>query len=76
MQPYSTRYIKVNGHFDHPDRLFHSLAAQWFNVETDAQCNTELIPELFYNPEMLRNNNKCDFGQTQNDIRVHDSILP
>lgn len=36
----------------------------------------ELIPELFYLPEMLVNANKYQMGQTEDNEIVSDVILP
>ena len=34
---------------------FHSLDVLWKNVFTKAECNYELVPEFFYNPEIFIN---------------------
>lgn len=36
----------------------------------------ELIPEFFYLPEMLRNENRYNFGVTDGKVQVDDVILP
>ena len=39
-----------NGRFDHPDRMFNSVAQTWRNVTNNLSDFKELIPE-FYMPE-------------------------
>jgi hypothetical protein len=36
----------------------------------------ELIPELFYLPELLVNANQYQMGQTEDNVTVSDVILP
>jgi hypothetical protein len=36
----------------------------------------ELIPELFYLPELLVNANQYQMGQTEENVTVSDVILP
>ena len=52
------------GHFDLPDRLFHSVEDGWLSAaETNMADVKELIPEFFYLPEFLTNHNNFDFGE-------------
>lgn len=40
-----------------PDRTFHSLATTWRLITNDSPTDVkELIPELFYLPELFYNN--------------------
>ena len=51
------------GHFDLPDRLFHSIPDAWKTAsETNMADVKELIPEFFYLPEFLINSNNFDLG--------------
>ena len=51
------------GHFDLPDRLFHSIPDAWTSAsETNMADVKELIPEFFYLPEFLMNSNNLDLG--------------
>jgi hypothetical protein len=52
------------GHFDHADRLFDSLPKTFEGVFNNKQDVKELIPELFYLPDMLRNMNGLNLGYT------------
>ena len=40
------------------------------------QFGQELIPELFYLPELLVNANGYQMGQTEDNVTVSDVILP
>ncbi|KAK7069088.1 hypothetical protein SK128_001880 [Halocaridina rubra] len=68
-----------NGRFDHPDRMFNSLADTWDNVTTNPSDFKELIPE-FYNKEVvgdfLCNTQGIHFGMRQNGKPVGDVELP
>ena len=55
MEPFTDAFISVNGNLDNPDRIFYSVKQQWRSVFDDKQNNAELIPEMFYLPEILRN---------------------
>ncbi|XP_068236758.1 protein FAN-like [Palaemon carinicauda] len=68
-----------NGRFDHPDRMFNSLADTWDNVTTNPSDFKELIPE-FYNDEgtgdFLCNFQGINFGMRQNGKAVGNVELP
>ena len=52
------------GHFDLPDRLFHSIPDAWRSAsETNMADIKELIPEFFYLPEFLVNSNNFELGR-------------
>jgi hypothetical protein len=52
------------GHFDLPDRLFHSIKDSWLSAsETNIHDVKELIPEFFYLPEFLTNHNNFELGK-------------
>ncbi|EKF32455.1 hypothetical protein MOQ_003693 [Trypanosoma cruzi marinkellei] len=66
MEPFTTlQIILQGGHFDHADRMFHSMASCWHGVTTNSQDVRELIPELFYMPEICMNTNRVRFGCKQ-----------
>ncbi|KAI8930272.1 hypothetical protein BC831DRAFT_502404 [Entophlyctis helioformis] len=78
IEPFTQQYLKLQGgHFDHPDRLFHSIGGSWASA---SRLNTtdvrELIPEFFYLPEFLRNHNKFEFGVKQTGEVIDDVVLP
>ncbi|RNA14126.1 FAN-like, partial [Brachionus plicatilis] len=68
-----------NGKFDHPNRLFHSIADTWRNCLTIDSDVKELIPEFYDTdslPHFLNNHLDLDLGVRQNGERVNDVILP
>ncbi|KXS11307.1 beach-domain-containing protein [Gonapodya prolifera JEL478] len=78
LEPFTQQYLKLQGgHFDHADRLFHSVSYAW---ESASKLNTtdvrELIPEFYYLPEFLMNMNKHDFGTRQTGEIIDDVLLP
>jgi hypothetical protein len=78
LEPFTKQYLKIQGgHFDHPDRLFHSIPQSW---KSASQLNTtdvrELIPEFFYLPQFLLNLNNFDFGIKQTGEKIDHVKLP
>ena len=78
MQPYTDSAVSLQGgHFDKPDRLFHSIESSWRSAsQENLQDVRELIPEFFYLPEFLKNSNNFDLGCTQRGEAVGDVVLP
>lgn len=68
-----------NGRFDHPDRMFNSMAHLCKNSLNDMSDFKELIPE-FYDVDQggafLVNNFGINFGYRHNDVKVNDVELP
>ncbi|CAG9318802.1 unnamed protein product [Blepharisma stoltei] len=64
------------GHFDVPDRLFYSVEAAWESGQGTSGDVKEMVPELFYLPEIFLNLNKENFGVRQDHIKVDDVELP
>ena len=76
-EPFTTYYLNLHGgKFAHCNRLFHSIPRSWQNCQRDSSDVQELIPELFYLPEMLTNGNHVKFGNTENGANIDDVILP
>lgn len=46
-------------------RMFRSISGAWRSVTSSDQNVNELLPELFYNPELFRNRNRLPLGKTQ-----------
>lgn len=67
LPPFVQSYILLQGGtFDHADRLFYSIEGSWKSASRDNGADVrELIPEFFYLPEFLVNNNEYDFGERQ-----------
>ena len=77
VEPYTSLHVQLqDGRIDRPDRLFHSLEAAFKGCTTNPSDVKELVPELFYNPDVLQNINGVDFGVTQNNKKVGDIVLP
>ena len=78
LEPFSGMFVDLQGGtFDHPDRTFFSIEQAWKNCQISTSDVKELIPELFYLPEMLVNSNQFDFGTLQDiDQVIGDVELP
>ncbi|XP_021686222.1 BEACH domain-containing protein C2 isoform X2 [Hevea brasiliensis] len=77
VEPYTTLSIQLQGgKFDHADRMFSDVAATWNGVIEDMSDVKELVPELFYLPEILTNENSVDFGMTQLGGKLDSVKLP
>ncbi|CAA3016145.1 BEACH domain-containing C2 [Olea europaea subsp. europaea] len=77
VEPFTTLSIQLQGgKFDHADRMFSDIAATWNGVLEDMSDVKELVPELFYLPEVLTNENSIDFGSTQLGGKLDSVLLP
>lgn len=77
LEPFSSLSKSLQGgSFDIADRLFHSIEASWESGQGGTGDVKELIPELFYLPELLTNFNKEKFGFRQDGEGVEDVKLP
>ncbi|CAJ0943139.1 unnamed protein product, partial [Mesorhabditis belari] len=77
VEPFTSMFIHMqSGKFDHPDRMFHSLAETWERCQRDSHDVKELIPELFYLPELFRNSNGFPLGKRADGAKLDDIILP
>ena len=77
LPPFTAMFLKYqDGSFDIPDRSFHDLEATWSSLANSSTDVKELIPELFYLPELLENNEKYKLGTLQNGQTVNDVRLP
>ncbi|XP_053326637.1 neurobeachin-like protein 1 isoform X2 [Spea bombifrons] len=78
VEPFTTLHIQLqSGRFDCADRQFHSIPATWQALLDNPNDVKELIPEFFYFPEFLENQNGFDLGRLQiTKEKVNDVILP
>lgn len=77
IEPFTTyALILQNGHFDHPDRLFHSIKEQWDNLLVNSADFKELTPEWFYLSDFLINKNELPLGKRQDGEIVSNVVLP
>lgn len=68
-----------NGRFDHPDRMFNSIADVWKNVLVNMSDFKELIPEFYDTSnagDFLVNGYGIDFGYRHNGTKIGDVLLP
>lgn len=68
-----------NGRFDHPDRMFNSLADVFRNCLINMTDFKELIPEFYdltQSGQFLVNNMGINFGYRHNGLKVGDVALP
>lgn len=78
IQPFEEMLRRLQGGaYDNPDRLFHSLLSAWENIKLRniSECK-ELIPELFFMPNVLRNDSLYILGTRTDGVEVGDVILP
>ncbi|CAH1393721.1 unnamed protein product [Nezara viridula] len=77
VEPFTTMFLALQGgKFDHPNRLFSSIALSWKNCQRDTSDVKELIPELFFLPEMLTNYNNYKLGHQDDGTCVGNVDLP
>jgi len=77
VEPMTTMFLALQGgKFDHPNRLFSSVALSWKNCQRDTSDVKELIPEFFFLPEMFVNANRYRLGQHEDGTAVGDVELP
>ncbi|XKL61309.1 hypothetical protein PGB90_008366 [Kerria lacca] len=77
IEPFTTMFLALqDGKFDHPNRLFSSINLSWKNCQRDTSDVKELIPELFFLPEMLVNENGYQLGQQEDGSSVGNIELP
>ncbi|KAH3744555.1 beach domain protein [Pelomyxa schiedti] len=75
-EPFTTHFLVLqDGRWDHPDRLFHSVSDVW-QINSSKTQYMELIPEFFYFPEFLLNDNRFNLGIKQNQEQVGNVVLP
>ncbi|XP_057852146.2 BEACH domain-containing protein C2 isoform X2 [Cryptomeria japonica] len=77
VEPFTTLSIQLQGgKFDHADRMFSDLISTWKGVFEEMSDVKELVPELFYLPEILVNENGIDLGTTQLGEKIDSVKLP
>ncbi|EDV25542.1 uncharacterized protein TRIADDRAFT_23507 [Trichoplax adhaerens] len=78
LEPFTQHFLRLQGgHFDLPDRMFHSIQDSWNSAsQTNMADVKELIPEFFTLPTFLMNNNHFDLGEKQNGTKLGEVILP
>ncbi|KAM7408785.1 hypothetical protein PAMA_002489 [Pampus argenteus] len=77
MEPFSHTYQALQGGFDIPERMFHSVKKEWESASRDNMGDVrELIPEFFYLPDFLLNSNHIQLGCMEDGTALGDVELP
>lgn len=77
LEPYTTVHIKYqDGKFDVASRVFTSIADCYQRCCNNNSNFRELIPEFFFCPEFLRNDDKFDLGVLPDGSKIEDVVLP
>ena len=65
LEPFTTQQINIkSGRFDYASRLFRLFGDSFEFVCSNINDCRELIPEFFFEPEVLQNINAFDLGKT------------
>lgn len=76
VEPFTTMHISVQGKmFDKAARLFYSIGDSFRLTSSHMNDFRELIPEFFFMPEFLINENGFDLGDLSGNV-ISDVILP
>jgi hypothetical protein len=76
-EPYTTLAINLqSGRFDCPDRIFFNLSKTWHGCNHSMSDVKELIPEMYYCPEIFTNSNRLPLGELQDGNVVDNVVLP
>ena len=74
--PYSLLSIEFQGSgFDNPNRLFYSIENNINNTLIQKSDLREMIPELFYLPELYNNINELNFGKNDERNEIDNVII-
>lgn len=76
--PFTEMFLAFQGrNFDIADRTFRKLATSWLLSSSESATDVkELIPEFFYFPEFLVNQERLAFGECQDGTVVDNVDLP
>jgi len=74
--PYSLIKIELYGDgFGSPNRLFYSVQKTMINTITQKSDFKEMIPELYYFPELFTNSNELFFGKTVDGQYINNVFI-
>ncbi|CAL8256627.1 unnamed protein product [Lota lota] len=77
MEPFSNTFQTLQGGFDIPERMFHSVQREWESASRDNMGDVrELIPEFYYLPDFLTNSNHIQLGCMEDGTALGDVVLP
>ena len=80
--PFSSMRVELQGkNFDDPNRLFNSIFDSFNCALTQKSDLRELVPELYFFPEMFCNLNILNLGEiknkeTKSECEVNDILMP
>lgn len=67
----------IDNNFDISDRTFHSLSTTYRLTSKESATDVkELVPEFFFLPDFLENNEGFNYGKRQSGELVNDVKLP
>jgi hypothetical protein len=76
IEPFTTLWYNFDTGGDPPNRIFHILGSWFKNLSAYCDQNLELIPQFYYLPQFLENNNYCNFGVKETETELADSKFP
>jgi len=77
IEPFTTLHIQLQGgKFGDDDHMFSDIIRTWNSVLEDMNDVKELVPEMFYLPEVFTNVNSVDFGTNQLIKKLGSVELP
>ena len=79
VEPFTALHIQLqSGRFDVADRQFHNIPQSWKSLLSNINDVKELIPEFYFFPDFLLNQNNFDLGRLQGPKKqiVNDVVLP
>lgn len=77
LEPYTSQAILLqDGQFDVADRVFGSIGNAYMSSTRTSGDYKELIPEMYYLPELFLNINQLPLGRCQADHSVNHVELP
>ncbi|XP_071336839.1 WD repeat- and FYVE domain-containing protein 4 isoform X2 [Trachinotus anak] len=77
IEPFSHTFQTLQGGFDIPERMFHSVKKEWESASGDNMGDVrELIPEFFYLSDFLLNANHIQLGCMEDGTALGDVELP
>ncbi|KAG0583972.1 hypothetical protein KC19_3G176400 [Ceratodon purpureus] len=76
VEPYTTIANQINRKTNNADDMFTDIASTWDSVVENIDDVKELVPELFYLPEVLLDDSEMDSEDSQTDIVPGNVKLP
>jgi hypothetical protein len=78
VEPFASFFLQFQGgHFDVADRLFDNVETTWRMASSGSSSDVkECLPEFYYLPEFLCNNNGFELGKKQTGEVVNHVHLP